>query len=100
MRAPPTPPPLRPAPAPAANRRPPPFPPLPRTPPSPQVLTSQGLATFTLADCVQTLLRETFEVLAPHHLAALQQQVAEGGGAGGAQATLDAQRAAAVRLAR
>jgi DNA polymerase delta subunit 1 len=73
------------------------------------VLTSQGLATFTLADCVQTLLGETIELLAPHHLAALWQQVAEGdggdgdggdGGGGDAAASLAAQRAAAVRLAR
>ncbi|KIZ06809.1 hypothetical protein MNEG_1145 [Monoraphidium neglectum] len=69
-----------------------------------QVLTGQGLATFTLADCVQSLLGETIEVLAPHTLAALAQQMAAGpaggGGRAAAAATLESQRAAAVRLAR
>lgn len=76
-----------------------------RRPPTPraQVLTGQGLATFTLADCMQTLLGETLEVLAPHHLAQLQQQMAAGtgGGAGAAGAAArESRRAAAVRLAR
>ncbi|KAF8067421.1 POLD1 [Scenedesmus sp. PABB004] len=51
-----------------------------------QVLTSQGLSTFTLVDCAQSLLDATLEVLPPHVLAGLQQQLAatpppaEGGG--------------------
>jgi hypothetical protein len=67
-----------------------------------QVLTGQGLATFTLTDCVQSLLGETIEVLAPHHLAALQQQVAAdaAGPAAARGAALESSRAAALRLAR
>lgn len=71
-----------------------------------QVLTGQGLATFTLTDCNQSILGETIELLAPHHLAALQQQVALGDGGGGAggeeavQQRVQSQRAAALRLAR
>lgn len=75
-----------------------------------QVLTAQGLATFSLADCVQSVLGETIEVLAAHDLAALQRQLAlglpEGGGGGGGglageeDPAPDPRRAAALRLAR
>jgi DNA polymerase delta subunit 1 len=55
-----------------------------------QVLTSQSLATFTLADCAQTLLGETLEVLGAHHLAALYHCVRDasqaGSGGGGSTA--------------
>ncbi|KFM28990.1 DNA polymerase delta catalytic subunit [Auxenochlorella protothecoides] len=43
-----------------------------------QVLTSQNLSTFTLTDCVQSLLGGTLETLAPREVAAL----AAGDGAG------------------
>jgi DNA polymerase delta subunit 1 len=42
----------------------------------PQVLTSQGLATFSLVDCCHSLLNRTLEVIPSHTLAALQQQLA------------------------
>jgi DNA polymerase delta subunit 1 len=41
-----------------------------------QVLTSQGLATFSLVDCCHSLLNRTLEVIPNHTLAALQQQLA------------------------
>ncbi|WIA33365.1 hypothetical protein OEZ86_006502 [Tetradesmus obliquus] len=41
-----------------------------------QVLTAQGLATFSQVDCCHSLLNRTLEVIPSHTLAALQQQLA------------------------
>ncbi|KAL6749924.1 DNA polymerase family B-domain-containing protein [Haematococcus lacustris] len=43
-----------------------------------QVLTHKSLATFTLADCVHTLLHQRLEVLAPEQLACLWRQMHRG----------------------
>lgn len=44
-------------------------------PEAPQVLTGQSLATFSLVDCVQSLLGRTLEVLGPQHMAQLWAEV-------------------------
>lgn len=50
-----------------------------------QVLTSQSLATFTLSDCVVSLLDQTLEVLPAYQLARLQVGGAGRRGRGGAR---------------
>jgi DNA polymerase delta subunit 1 len=75
------------------------------------VLTSSNLASFSLVDCVQSLLGQTLEVLAPHRLAALAgiAPAPAGGGAGPSRGLLgpqpagagvDAQMTDSLRLAR
>ena len=53
-----------------------------------QVLTGQNLATFSLVDCVQSILGRTLEVLAPWRLAGLLKG-GSGGGSGGENADND-----------
>lgn len=78
-----------------------------------QVLTGQSLATFTLADCVHSLLGETLEVLPGHQLARLQAEInsssSSSSGSGGSSSSAlageegsaqQAAAAAALRLAQ
>ncbi|KAF6253905.1 hypothetical protein COO60DRAFT_1642829 [Scenedesmus sp. NREL 46B-D3] len=61
-----------------------------------QVLTGQGLATFSLVDCCHSLLNRTLEVIPSHTLAALQQQLAATPAATAPAATATAAAAAAA----